>query len=183
MKKWTIIILAAVIVLAIVPLLVAGGAEFGGADSGGQTAITEIDPDYTPWFDVIWNQSVTTNYVMFGLQGLVGAGLLFSALGYLVGRSRGRAEAGAGKYRPVRVGTVIAYVAVAVAAFAVVPVLYYAIGYRPPSGEIICFFFALNAAIFSGFVCFAITFFWGRDKGRAQARQAPVQEPRSAEAS
>lgn len=95
MKKWTIIILAAVIVLAIVPLVVSGGAEFGGADGNAETAITEIDTDYTPWFSSIWEPpSGEIESLLFALQAAIGAGLVFYALGYYVGRAKGRAQTG-----------------------------------------------------------------------------------------
>jgi cobalt/nickel transport protein len=95
MKKWTIIILAAVVVLAVVPLLVAGGAEFGGADGNAETAITEIDADYTPWFSSIWEPpSGEIESLLFALQAAIGAGLVFYVLGYYMGRAKGRAQAG-----------------------------------------------------------------------------------------
>jgi cobalt/nickel transport protein len=95
MKKWTIILLVAVIALAILPLVVAGGGEFGGADGEAETAITEIDPGYTPWFDSIWEPpSGEIEGLLFALQAAIGAGLVFYALGYYVGRAKGRAQAG-----------------------------------------------------------------------------------------
>lgn len=177
MKKQTIItivVLAVVIALPIGGLVLKSGSAFGGADSGGQAAITEIDPNYKPWFNAIWNQSITTNYVMFGIQGVLGAALLFSALGYFVGRTRGRAEAAAGKESPVSAGAKTAYVLIGIAALAVVPVLYFVVGYRPPSSEIICLFFALSGAIASGFIFFGLFFFRGRRKGLTQAALAQV---------
>jgi cobalt/nickel transport protein len=95
MKKWTILVILAVIVLAIVPLVVAGGAEFGGADGEAETAITEIDAGYEPWFSSIWEPpSGEIESLLFVLQAVIGAGLLFYALGYYVGRAKGRAQAG-----------------------------------------------------------------------------------------
>ena len=177
MKKQTIItivVLAVVIALPIAGLVLKSGSEFGGADSGGQAAITEINPDYQPWFNSLWIQSTQTNEIMFGIQGVIGAALLFSALGYFVGRTRGRAEAAAGKESPVSAGAKTAYVLIGIAAFAVVPVLYFVVGYRPPSSEIICLFFALSGAIASGFIFFGLFFFSGRRKGLTQAAQAQI---------
>jgi cobalt/nickel transport protein len=174
MKKTTIItvvVLAVVIALPIVGLVLRSGSSFGGADSGGQAAITQIDPTYKPWFNTLWMQSTRTNEYMFGVQGLLGAAVLFSTLGYFVGRTRGRAEA-SGEQSPVSAGTKTAYVLIGIAAFAVMPVLYLGVGYRPPSSEIICLFFALSGAIASGFSCFALFFFRGRRKGLKDAAQA-----------
>jgi cobalt/nickel transport protein len=178
MKKLTmltIIVLVAVIALALGALALRSGSEFGGADAGGQEAITELDPTYTPWYDGVWVQSENVNWIMFGFQGVVGAALLFSALGYFVGRTRGRAE-GPGESSPVSAKVVTTNVVIAIAAVAVVPVLYYVVGYRPPSGEIIALFYALEGAIASGFLFFGLTFFYGRGKGRTQAAQASSQE-------
>ncbi len=47
-NSWLLIIL--VIALAIIPLFLAGEAEFGGADGEAEEVITEIQPDYEPWF-------------------------------------------------------------------------------------------------------------------------------------
>jgi cobalt/nickel transport protein len=170
-KKMVILTIVAIVVVIALPvagLVLKSGSEFGGADSGGQAAITEIDPTYKPWFNNIWNQSTHTNEVMFGFQGLLGAGILFGALGYFVGRTRGRTEAEAGKESPLSSGVKIAYALIGVAVFSVIPLLYFAVGYRPPSSEIICLFFALSGGIASGFICFAVFFFRGRRSGLAR---------------
>jgi len=168
----TVVVLAVVVALPILGLVLRSGAKFGGADSGGQAAITQIDPTYKPWFTNLWNQSSGTNEIMFGVQGALGAGILFGALGYFVGRSRGRVEAASGAESRLSAGAGIAYVVIGLVAFAVVPLLYFGAGYRPPSSEIVCLFFALDGAIASGFICFALTFFRGRTTGRKQGAQA-----------
>jgi cobalt/nickel transport protein len=94
MKKWTVILLIAVVALAVLPLLVAGGGEFGGADGEAETAITEIDPGYTPWFSSIWEPpSGEIESLLFALQAAIGAGLVFYVLGYYVGRAKGKDQA------------------------------------------------------------------------------------------
>lgn len=96
MKKWTILVLLAVIALTVVPLVVAGGAEFAGADGEAETAITEIDPGYQPWFSSIWEPpSGEIEGLLFALQAAFGAGAVFYALGYFVGRDKGRNQAAA----------------------------------------------------------------------------------------
>ena len=93
MKKRTLLTLLAVAVLAIAPLLIAGGAEFGGADGEAETAITEIDTGYEPWLSSIWEPpSGEIESLLFALQAIIGAGILFYALGYFVGRAKGRDE-------------------------------------------------------------------------------------------
>lgn len=94
MRKWTLLVILAVIALAIVPLVIAGGAEFGGADGEAEAAITEIDTTYEPWFSSIWEPpSGEIESLLFALQAAIGAGLVFFALGYYVGRAKGRAQA------------------------------------------------------------------------------------------
>lgn len=43
------LMLLVVILLVILPLLLVNG-EFGGADDAAEGVITEINPDYKPWF-------------------------------------------------------------------------------------------------------------------------------------
>ena len=52
MKKSTIAVLLVVLVLIVaVPMITLGrSAEFGGADGQAEELITEMNPDYEPWF-------------------------------------------------------------------------------------------------------------------------------------
>ncbi|MFA4964422.1 MAG: energy-coupling factor ABC transporter substrate-binding protein [Thermoleophilia bacterium] len=94
MKKVTFIVLLAVVALAVVPLIIQSGkAEFAGADGQAEAAITQIDPGYEPWFSSIWEPpSGEIESLLFALQAAIGAGLVFYALGYYVGRAKGRAQ-------------------------------------------------------------------------------------------
>jgi cobalt/nickel transport protein len=96
MKKWTVIILVVVAALVIVPLAVhPAKAKFGGADTNAQSAIKSIDPGYKPWFKSIYTPpSTEIQSLLFALQAAAGAGMLFFALGYFVGRAKGRKQAG-----------------------------------------------------------------------------------------
>ncbi len=74
-KSWILILL--VIVLAIVPMIMANGAEFGGADGQAEAAITEIQPDYTPWVSPIWEPpSGEIESLLFALQAALGTGFI-----------------------------------------------------------------------------------------------------------
>lgn len=80
-----LIMLAAVIALAVLPLVIhAGGdAEFSGADGQAEGVITELHPDYVPWFNSIWEPpSGEIESLLFALQAAAGAGLL----GFYFGR-------------------------------------------------------------------------------------------------
>jgi len=87
-RKSAIMILF-VVALAIVPLVLNPGAEYGGADGEAEGAITEINPDYQPWFASIWEPpSGEIESLLFSLQAALGAGLL----GYYIGLKRGIAK-------------------------------------------------------------------------------------------
>lgn len=80
-----ILLLILVVCLAVVPLVINKTAEFNGADGQAEEAITEINPDYTPWFDALWEPpSGEVESLLFVLQAAAGA--LF--IGYFIGSSR-----------------------------------------------------------------------------------------------
>ncbi|UWG98459.1 energy-coupling factor ABC transporter substrate-binding protein [Dehalobacter sp. DCM] len=82
-----LVLIAIVILLAIVPLVMNKNAEFGGADGQAETAITEINPEYTPWFSSIFEPpSGEIESLLFSLQAALGSGILFYGLGYMKGR-------------------------------------------------------------------------------------------------
>ncbi|PAQ16475.1 cobalt ABC transporter substrate-binding protein CbiN [Bacillaceae bacterium SAOS 7] len=82
-----LLLFAIVVLLAVVPLVINKDAEFLGADGQAEEAITEISPDYQPWFDVIWEPpSGEVESLLFALQAAGGA--LF--IGYFVGAGRAR---------------------------------------------------------------------------------------------
>ncbi|WBW98442.1 energy-coupling factor ABC transporter substrate-binding protein [Oceanirhabdus sp. W0125-5] len=90
-KKLAIILLIIAIVIA--PMMLKKGAEFGGADGEAEVAITEINPDYEPWFSSIWEPpSGEIESLLFSLQAAIGAGTIFYVLGYLKGRNKSAAN-------------------------------------------------------------------------------------------
>lgn len=77
------------VALAIVPLFMGfqGDEVFGGADGEAQALITEIRPDYRPWFEPVWQPpSGEIASLLFVLQAALGAGFL----GYYLGLRRGQ---------------------------------------------------------------------------------------------
>ncbi len=83
-----------VIALAILPLIIAGDAEFGGADGAAGDLITVIAPDYQPWFESFWEPpSGEIESLLFSLQAAIGSGIVFGYIGYLMGRAKGKEEA------------------------------------------------------------------------------------------
>jgi len=86
MNTKTILLILAVILLAVVPLFLNPGSEFGGADGEAEGVILAVAPDYQPWFQPLWSPpGGETESLLFALQAALGAGLI----GYYFGLKRG----------------------------------------------------------------------------------------------
>ncbi|GAA0739187.1 energy-coupling factor ABC transporter substrate-binding protein [Clostridium oceanicum] len=87
MKKQNIII-SLICVIVITGCLVIGsikGGEFSGTDDQAESAISELNKDYEPWFSHIWEPpSGEIESLLFSLQAALGAGVI----GYYIGRKR-----------------------------------------------------------------------------------------------
>lgn len=105
MKSRNWIIWAAIVLLTVLPLLLAGappaepGAEapvaFGGADERAQQAIGRIAPDYQPWFEPLFEPpSSEIASLLFALQAAIGAGVIGFWLGMSISRERANRAAG-----------------------------------------------------------------------------------------
>ncbi|MFP4009537.1 MAG: energy-coupling factor ABC transporter substrate-binding protein [Spirulinaceae cyanobacterium] len=74
--------------LIIAPIIFVKG-EFSGADGEAQDAITEINPQYQPWFKPVFEPpSGEIENLLFVSQAALGAGLI----GYVIGLYKGRAQ-------------------------------------------------------------------------------------------
>lgn len=83
--KLTFTLIFLVLAIIIVPLITQKGAEFGGADGEAEGIITEISPEYDPWFSsVIEPASGEIESLLFASQAAFGAGII----GYYVGTTR-----------------------------------------------------------------------------------------------
>ncbi|MBU5308821.1 energy-coupling factor ABC transporter substrate-binding protein [Clostridioides mangenotii] len=83
--KTNLILLLLVVLIAIIPLLLKSGAEFGGADGEAEDLITKINPDYEPWFSSIYEPaSGEIESLLFSVQAALGAGVI----GYYLGRRK-----------------------------------------------------------------------------------------------
>lgn len=81
--KKNLILIIIVILISVIPLLTLKNAEFAGADGLAETAITEIAPDYKPWFSPIYEpDSGEIESLLFALQAAIGAGVM----GFILGR-------------------------------------------------------------------------------------------------
>jgi len=101
LRNW--LILAAVVLLTVLPLWLAAppaigpdgipGEAFGGADNKAQEAIGEIAPGYKPWFSPLLEPaSGEIASLLFALQAALGAGFIGYWLGASVTRERLRRE-------------------------------------------------------------------------------------------
>ncbi|MEU3948583.1 energy-coupling factor ABC transporter substrate-binding protein [Streptomyces sp. NPDC029526] len=94
------LLLLAVVVLAVIPLVFGLGDHkeepFAGADAEAETAITEIAPDYEPWFSPLYEPpSGEVESALFALQAAIGAGVLAYYFGLRRGRRQGEERASA----------------------------------------------------------------------------------------
>ena len=84
-NKHYAVLIGVVVLLFVVPLVLLPSAEFGGADSGAEQAIS--DTGYTPWFTSIWEPpSGEIETLLFSLQAAIGAIII----GYFIGYERGK---------------------------------------------------------------------------------------------
>ena len=82
-SKTNLLFILLIIAIIITPLLFRKDAEFGGSDDQAEDVIGEINSDYEPWFDPIWEPpSGEIESLLFSLQVAIGAG----AIGYIFGR-------------------------------------------------------------------------------------------------
>ena len=87
--KTVIILLLICVLIAVIPLALIKDSEFGGADGQAEEVITEISPDYEPWFDpIIELPGGETESLLFCVQAALGAGFLGYAFGTLRERSK-----------------------------------------------------------------------------------------------
>ncbi len=94
------LLLLVVVALAVLPLVLGLGDHkeepFTGADAEAETAITELQPDYEPWFSPLYEPpSGEIESALFALQAALGAGVLAYYFGLRRGRRQGAALAAA----------------------------------------------------------------------------------------
>jgi cobalt/nickel transport protein len=86
-NSWLLVL--GVVVLTLSPLIIRPDAEFGGSDNQGLEAIKEIQPEYKPWFNPLFEiSSSEVQSMLFAVQAAAGAGVI----GYVIGLYRGRME-------------------------------------------------------------------------------------------
>ena len=87
--KIVIFCLLLAVVIAVVPLIILKGTEFGGADGAAEEAVNAINPDYEPWTSpVIEPPGGETESLLFCVQAALGGGVFGFDLGYLICRKK-----------------------------------------------------------------------------------------------
>ncbi|MER5929972.1 energy-coupling factor ABC transporter substrate-binding protein [Streptomyces sp. NPDC002054] len=94
--KINTLLLLVVAALAVLPLALGLGdgkeEPFAGADAQAEAAITELKPDYEPWFSPLYEPpSGEVESALFALQAALGAGVLAYYFGLRKGRRQGAA--------------------------------------------------------------------------------------------
>ncbi len=85
MKLWkkNLILLLLAVALCVIPLSFVKG-EYGGSDDQAESVITEIKPDYEPWFKSIYEPpSGEIESLIFALQAAIGGGIIGFGFGRL----------------------------------------------------------------------------------------------------
>ena len=73
--NWLLLLLA--VALIILPLVFNPSAEYGGADGEAEEAITEIAPNYEPWFSSFYEPpSGEIESLLFSTQAALGLSLI-----------------------------------------------------------------------------------------------------------
>ena len=91
MKLWVknTILIAIVVIISVVPLLVLKDAEFAGADGIAENIISEIAPDYEPWFSpLVEPKSGEIESLLFSLKAALGAGTVCFILGRITAKQK-----------------------------------------------------------------------------------------------
>lgn len=98
--KIVIVLLIIVAILAIFPLFLRKGAEFGGSDDAGSVVVEEINEGYTPWFTPVLETALggelpgEVESLVFCLQTGIGVGIIAFIMGRLVERKKWQKKTG-----------------------------------------------------------------------------------------
>lgn len=85
MKIKDIILILVACGLIMLPILFVN-ANFEGADSQAEEMISQVSPNYQPWFKPFWEPpSGEIESLLFALQASVGSAIIFYIVGYVNG--------------------------------------------------------------------------------------------------
>jgi cobalt/nickel transport protein len=90
-KVMNLVLISIAVMIAVMPLIIIKGSEFGGADGKAEDVVKESSPGYEPWIDSFWSPpGGETESLLFALQAAIGAGVVCMVIGYYKGRRDGR---------------------------------------------------------------------------------------------
>ena len=95
MKKSTVIlILAAILLISMIPLFALKDAEFGGSDDAGSQVVAQVNEDYEPWTTPILERLIgrelpgEVESLFFCIQTGIGVGVIAFFMGRYVERKK-----------------------------------------------------------------------------------------------
>lgn len=92
--KTVLVLLILAVVIAIVPLFLLKGAEFGGSDDAGSVMVEEISGEYEPWFEPVLETMLggelpgEVESLVFCIQTGIGVGIIAFLMGRFVERKK-----------------------------------------------------------------------------------------------
>ena len=92
--RTVILLLAAAVLIALIPLFALKGAEFGGSDDAGSVMVEEIHGEYEPWFTPVLETALggeipgEVESLIFCVQTGIGVGVIAFFMGRFVERQK-----------------------------------------------------------------------------------------------
>lgn len=93
--KTALLLIAAALLIALLPLFALKGAEFGGSDDAGSQMVNEVlGGEYEPWFTPVLETIIggelpgEVESLFFCLQTGIGVGIIAYCFGYLAARKK-----------------------------------------------------------------------------------------------
>ena len=93
-KRTITVIMVAVILIAVIPLFILKGAEFGGSDDAGSQVVESIEKDFEPWFSPVLESMLggelpgEVESLIFCIQTGIGVGIIAFLLWRFVERKK-----------------------------------------------------------------------------------------------
>lgn len=92
--KTVVILLVIAVLIAVIPVAVLKGAQFGGSDDAGSVMVEEIHGEYEPWFTPVLETALggelpgELESLLFCVQTGIGVGMIAFFMGRFVERRK-----------------------------------------------------------------------------------------------